>query len=196
MRFRATNTPDATQPAIRFRLPRYQDGADVSAQVPQHLIHDLMYRYDTPHDSPDEIVTAAIIRLLERENPDYVSTIDDLDTRFAQRVLRANPTLDSNGFTAEAPVDLSQFDALSLRVALRWLTNEHRRFGVKAQGSYGLKHACEQAVGRYVSNGTLIFAALMLGYLYTVRPAPGRGNPNALISRKQRGSKQKSPDAK
>lgn len=45
-------------------------------------------------------------------------------------------------------------------------------------GSYGLKHWAEDEIGRYISNGAMIQAAIELGY--RVEPYGGE-NPNAKI---------------
>ena len=46
----------------------------------------------------------------------------------------------------------------------QWLRENIRPIKTPAQGSYGMKHVIENAIGRYVSNGELIVAALMVGY--------------------------------
>lgn len=48
-----------------------------------------------------------------------------------------------------------------------------------APGSYGLKHVCERAVGRYISNGALIAAAIELGYRWR---RGMRKSPNAVFA--------------
>ncbi|WP_197519574.1 hypothetical protein [Pseudonocardia sp. HH130630-07] len=58
-----------------------------------------------------------------------------------------------------------------------WLLTNLAPIKTPTQSSYALKHVVEQAIGRYVSNGQLIAAALMAGYP-TSRPA----GPNVLVA--------------
>jgi hypothetical protein len=46
----------------------------------------------------------------------------------------------------------------------QWLRDNVRPIKTPRQGSYGMKHVVEQAIGRHVANGELIAAALMAGY--------------------------------
>ncbi|OLF04855.1 hypothetical protein [Actinophytocola xanthii] len=46
----------------------------------------------------------------------------------------------------------------------QWLRENIRPIKTPGQGSYGMKHVVENALGQYVSNGELIAAALMAGY--------------------------------
>jgi hypothetical protein len=54
----------------------------------------------------------------------------------------------------------------------------NRRFG-----SYGLKHICERAMNRYVSNGVFIAAAIHAGFaVYRYRDEYGRTGPNCAFN--------------
>lgn len=55
----------------------------------------------------------------------------------------------------------------------QWLRENIRPIKTPGQGSYGMKHVVENAIGRYVANGELIAAALMAGY-----PMGGVHGPN------------------
>ncbi|KAA9163213.1 hypothetical protein FPZ12_009410 [Amycolatopsis acidicola] len=51
-----------------------------------------------------------------------------------------------------------------VRELSEWLPDHITAIKTPRAGSYGVKHAVEQALGRYVSNGELIVAAIMAGY--------------------------------
>ncbi len=56
---------------------------------------------------------------------------------------------------------------------------EHRQSAPPVGGySYTLKHVCEQAVGRYISNGTLIAAMLAHGFKFLMI---SNSNPNCVF---------------
>lgn len=63
--------------------------------------------------------------------------------------------------------------------ARQWIKTHCRRsrLGWAELSSYGLKHVCERAMGRYVSNGAFILAAQELG----VRVERIDTGPNALV---------------
>ena len=62
-----------------------------------------------------------------------------------------------------------------------WLLENVQPTKRPTQGSYGLKHLVEEAIGEYVSNGELIAAALMAGY-----PMRYRSGPNATFAMSRR----------
>jgi hypothetical protein len=111
-------------------------------------------------------------------------------------VLDREPTLNMYGF---GPSRLStktaaerQEEAHAWRDELRqaaanvievhqWLRENVRPIKTPKQGSYGMKHVVERAIGRYVANGELIAAALMTGY--PMGPVEG---PNTVFGMSQR----------
>lgn len=58
---------------------------------------------------------------------------------------------------------LTQHEA-SVREIATWLRDNVRPIKTPTVGSYSMKHVVEEAIGRYVSNGELITAALVAGY--------------------------------
>lgn len=54
----------------------------------------------------------------------------------------------------------------SVRELATWLRDNVRPIKTPTVGSYGMKHVVEKAIGRYVSNGEFIAAALIAGYPY------------------------------
>lgn len=113
-------------------------------------------------------------------------------TRTLAEVLDQYPTLGSFGFgvflphsktPAEREHELKQYRD-ELRRAARnvdqvraWLLDNLTPIKTPTQSSYALKHVAEHALGRYVSNGELIAAALMAGY-----PISRPEGPNVLVA--------------
>lgn len=96
-------------------------------------------------------------------------------------VLVREPHLSTNGFglaprmtgmetLAERQEDFrrhrDQLERAAVQVVTvhQWLRKNIRPIKSPGQGSYGMKHVVENALGQYVSNGELIAAALMAGY--------------------------------
>jgi hypothetical protein len=94
-------------------------------------------------------------------------------------VLDREPHLSTNGFglpqygrktLAERQEEFRGYRDHLERAAVRvvevhqWLRENIRPIKTPGQGSYGMKHVVENALGQYVSNGELIAAALMAGY--------------------------------
>jgi hypothetical protein len=51
-----------------------------------------------------------------------------------------------------------------VREIATWLRDNVRPVRAPTVGSYGMKHVVEKTIGRYVSNGEFIAAALIAGY--------------------------------
>jgi hypothetical protein len=114
--------------------------------------------------------------------------------RTLAEVLDEHPTLGSFGFgvffprsktPAEREHELERYRA-ELRRAARdvdqvrgWLLDNLKPIKTPTQSSYRLKHIAERALGRYVSNGELIAAALMAGYPISRPDGP---NVNVAVS--------------
>jgi hypothetical protein len=77
------------------------------------------------------------------------------------------------GFESERAALVGALDQVAACMALLADAPRTRRPRV---GSYGLKHAMERALGRYVSNGSVIAAALLAGI-----PIKAASPPNALL---------------
>lgn len=60
----------------------------------------------------------------------------------------------------------------SVRQIADWLRANVTPIKTPTVGSYGMKHIAEKAIGRYVSNGELIAAALTVGYTYRHNDGP------------------------
>ncbi|PWR07357.1 hypothetical protein DKT69_34900 [Micromonospora sicca] len=64
---------------------------------------------------------------------------------------------------------------------LGWLRANITPIKTPTTGSYGMKHVVEDLLGRYVSNGELVAAALMAGY-----PWKGPFGPNATFGMRKK----------
>jgi hypothetical protein len=53
-----------------------------------------------------------------------------------------------------------------------WLRENIRPIKTPSVGSYGMKHLVERAIGKYVTNGEFIAAALISGYSFKYRGGP------------------------
>ncbi|ACU34547.1 hypothetical protein [Actinosynnema mirum] len=116
--------------------------------------------------------------------------------RVFDEVLEREPHLNLNGFglswfgtqtlaerreQARAWRDELRRSAADVIEVCQWLRENIRPIKTPQQRSYGLKHLVEQNIGKYVSNGELIAAALMAGY--PMGPIDG---PNTVFGMSQR----------
>lgn len=95
-----------------------------------------------------------------------------------QQVMEQNPELSDEGWRywkmTREEFEQDQIELLdnveAFQAAYEWCARlEHRKSMAPHYGfSYGLKHICERAVGRYITNGTLIAAMLAHGFQYKV----------------------------
>ncbi|MGC2836156.1 MAG: hypothetical protein WA238_18915 [Methylocella sp.] len=80
-------------------------------------------------------------------------------------VLERYPLLSAGGFDAKDPVDLrSRADQIDAALAYLRAGAPLDRAPSAGMYSYGLKHRAEEWAGRYISNGAMIAAAIMLGW--------------------------------
>ena len=102
----------------------------------------------------------------------YAASQSELD------ILTAYPDLTRAGFAPGG----SPLDCQEVRLVHLWLKWQVARLAGRRctwQYSYGLKHVAEAAMGVYVSNGTLIAAAILGGF--PIRRFRERSNPNCDI---------------
>ncbi|MGH3947502.1 MAG: hypothetical protein ACRDSE_00020 [Pseudonocardiaceae bacterium] len=72
---------------------------------------------------------------------------------------------------AEERAVLAGREATVLEIAA-WLRENVRPIKTPTVGSYGMKHVVERAIGKYVTNGEFIAAALMAGYAFKHTDGP------------------------
>ena len=80
-------------------------------------------------------------------------------------VMERYRSLSADGFDAKDPVDLrSRTDQIDAALAYLKAGAPLDRAPSTGMYSYGLKHRAEEWAGRYIANGAMIAAALMLGW--------------------------------
>lgn len=107
-------------------------------------------------------------------------------------LVKQHPLLTPHGFGSyrrpDCPADEERAQLLEvtdeIEAARQWLARQHRIATLnQRRTSYGLKHIAERTMGRYISNGAFIAAALLDGW-QTKRLNNG---PNALLNISQKG---------
>jgi hypothetical protein len=102
-------------------------------------------------------------------------------------VMRQHPNLNSFGIgvfdasrrtpdqrrteLAAAREELVKREATVLEIGA-WLHDNITPIKTRSVGSYGMKHLVERAIGKYVTNGEFIAAALISGYSFKHRHGP------------------------
>ena len=106
---------------------------------------------------------------------EYERRLADLSARL-DALLMSTPSLHYSGIGLGGEWPVSRYDEVFR--AVNWLGG-FKRLDIRPRcSSYYLKHAAETATGRYISNGSLIAAALLCGIPATSSPK----SPNAAIA--------------